>query len=74
MKRTLDLLGLMEANPRSLSVVKPLLGKSKDGKDRDGDSSRCRLAIRLSQHLAGYARPDFSMAVHQVAKFSTNPK
>lgn len=61
-------------NPRYVPVVKTLLGKKDKGKDREGDILHCRSAIGLLHILAGCAGPDKSMAVHQVSKFSTNPK
>ena len=46
-KRTIELLGLIEAISRSVPVVKPLLRKNTDGKDRDGDSFHYRPATCL---------------------------
>ena len=37
-KITIENVGLIDSNPRSIPVVKPLLGKNTDGKDREGDS------------------------------------
>ena len=35
MKRTIELLGLMKANPRSVPVAKPLLSENSNGKDKN---------------------------------------
>ena len=42
MNRTIELLGLIETDPKSVPIVKPFLGKNTDRKDRDGDSFYCR--------------------------------
>lgn len=73
-KRTIDLFGLTDSNPRSIPVAKPLIGKNADGKDKEGDSFHHRLDVGTFQCLDGFKRPDTSMANHQVDKFYTNPK
>lgn len=73
-KRIIELMKLRDANPKATPVVKPLLNKNTDGKDRDENSFHYRSAIGSLSYLAGCTRPDISMAVHQAAKFSNNPK
>ena len=48
--------------------------KKSDGKERNEDSFNHRSTIGSLSCLAGCARPDASMAVHQTAKFSNCPK
>ena len=55
-------------------AAKLLLSNNLDGKDRKEDSFHYRSAIGSLSHLAGCTRPDASMAVHQAAAFSNNPK
>ena len=69
-----QLLELKDANPMSVPFVKPFLGKSNTGKDRESDILLWRSAAVLLQPLSGCARPDVSMATHQESKFSTNSK
>jgi len=73
-KRIIEMLGVKDANPKATPVVKPLLSKNSDGKDRDSTSFHYRSAIGSLSYLAGCTRPDISMAVHQAAKFSNHPK
>ena len=73
-KKIIKILKLTDANPKSTPVVKPLLNKNSDGKGRNEDSFHYRSAIGALSYLAGCTRPDISMAVHQAAKFSTDPK
>ena len=73
-KRTIELLGIIDAKPKSVPVAKPLLGKKSEEKDVDGDSFHHRSAIDVLRCLAGCVRPDTLMAVYQAAKFSTNTK
>ena len=44
-KRTIKILGLIDANPMSVPVAKVLLGKHR--KDREGDRFNCRSAVSL---------------------------
>ena len=67
-------MGIDNANPKSTPVVKLLLNKNTNGKDRKNNSFYCRSAIGSLLCLGGCTRPDVSMAVHQVAKFLNNPK
>ena len=73
-ERTIELLGLIDANPRYVLVLNPLLGKNAEGKDREGDSFHHRSKIGLLKFLAGCTRPNISMDDNQVDVFSTNPK
>ena len=72
-KRVTQSLGLEDNNPKATPVIKPLLSKNTDGKDRSEDDFNCRSEIGSLMHLAGCTRPDTSIAVHQAAKFSNNP-
>ena len=74
MKRIKEILRIKDSNPKATLVVKLLLNKNSNGKDRNKDGFYYRLAIGSLPYLAGYTRPDISMAVHQVAKFLNNPK
>ena len=67
-------MGIKDENSRSTPVVKLSLGKNDEGKCREDDSFHCRLTALILQFLAIYSRLDVSMATHQVAKFSNNPK
>ena len=58
MKRTIELLGLMEASPKYVPVDKPSLDKYTNVKDRVGDDFYRRLAIGLLRHLSNCTRPD----------------
>ena len=71
-KRTIELLNLQYSNPRATPVVNPFLNKNNNGEDRLEDFHYI-LAFESLSHLAGYARPDVSMPVHQSSKFRTNP-
>jgi len=73
-KRIIELLGISDANLKATPVVKPLLNKNTNGKERKDDSFHYRSAIGSLSYLAGCTRSDISMAVHQVAKFSNDPK
>ena len=67
-------MGIDDTNPKSTPVATLLLIKNTNSKDRKDDSFHCRSAIGSLLYLTGCTRPDISMAVHQVAKFSNNPK
>ena len=73
-KRIIELLRLTDANPKGTPVVKPLLNKNADGKERNEDSFHYRSVVGSLSYVAGCTRPDISMAVHQAAKFSNDPK
>ena len=73
-KRTIETLGLNDANPKGTPVVKPSLRKNAEEKDRNKDSFHHRSVVGSSSCLAGCTRPDASMAVHHSAKFASNPK
>ena len=73
-KRTIEILSLNDANPKGIPVVKLLLSKNTKGKDRNEDSFHYRLVISSLLYLVGCTQPDISIAVHQAAKFSSNPK
>ena len=76
-QRVIDLLGITandsNCNSRPTPAVKPLLHKDLDGLDRN-NSWNYRTAIGMLTYLQGTTRPDISMAVHQCARFSMNPK
>ena len=71
--RAIELLHLADANPKRVPVVKPLLSKNVDGKERENDF-HCRSVVGSSLCLSGCTRPDMSMAVHQDVKISSDPK
>ena len=73
-KRIIELIDLNDANPKATLVVKPLLNKNTNRKDRDKNSFHYCLIIGFIPYLAGCTRPDISIAAHQVAKFSNNLK
>ena len=73
-KRLIEILGLKDSNPKAIPVVKPLLSKNTNGKDRNNNSFHYRLVIGSLLYLAGFTRPDISIVVHSVAKFSNIPK
>ena len=54
-------------------AIKPLLHKDLDGLPRK-HSWNYRQAIGMLTYLQGTSRPDISMAVHQAARFTMNPK
>jgi hypothetical protein len=62
-----------KTNIRPTPAVKPLLHKDADGPER-----KCkwnyRQAIGMLTYLQNTTRPDISMAVHQCARFSIDPK
>ena len=67
-------MGIDDTNPKSTPVATLLLIKNTNSKDRKDDSFHCRSAIRSLSCLARCTRPDMSIAVYQVAKFSNNLK
>ena len=73
-KRVIDLIELKGTNPKATTVVKPLLNKNTNRKDRDENSFRYRTIIGSLSYLAGCIRANISIAIHQEAKFSKNPK
>ena len=62
-----------ETNPRPTPAINPLLHKDIDGKPRKNDWNY-RQAIGMLTYLQGTSRPDISMAVHQAARFTIDPK
>ena len=62
-----------KTNIRPTPAVKPLLHKDLDGPDRKCDWNY-RQAIGMMTYLQNTTRPDISMAVHQCARFSIDPK
>ena len=62
-----------KVNPRNTPVTKPLLHKDKDAANRVRPWNY-RAAIGMLNYLQGSTRPDISMAVHQSARFCTDPK
>ena len=73
-KMIIEVLDLKDVNPKATLVVKPLLNKNANGKERNDDSFHSGSAIGSLSCLAGCTRPDDSMAVHQATKCSTDPK
>ena len=53
MKRIIEILGLKDSNPKATPVVKPLLNKNSNSKDRNEDSFHYRSAIGPLSYLAG---------------------
>ena len=76
-QRIIDVLGIndndSQCNTRPTPAVKPLLHKDLEGLPRN-NSWNYRTAIGMLTYLQGTTRPDISMAVHQCARFSMNPK
>ena len=72
-RRIIELLHLTDANSKPTPVVKPLLSKNVEGKERENDF-HYRSAVGSLSYLSGCTRTDVSMAVHQAAKFSSNPR
>lgn len=72
--RKVELLKLKDSSPKSTLASKPLLIKNTEGKNKKSDGFHHRSAIGSLQCLARCTRPDASMGVYKVAKFSTNPK
>ena len=60
-------------NTRDTPATKPLLIKDTNGAERTLPWNY-RSVIGMLNYLAGSTRPDASMAVHQVARFSAHPK
>ena len=60
-------------NPKKVPVMKPLLHKDKDGDPRK-TAWNYRHVIGMLNYLQGSTRPDISMATHQCARFSSDPK
>ncbi len=59
-------------NEKLTPVSKPSLNKDLDGVPRKYAWDHCS-AIGMLTYLTGSIRPDIAMAVHQCARFSTNP-
>ena len=66
-------LAQVETQKRPTPVSSPLLHKDLDGKERV-KRWNYRSVIGMLTYLQGISRPDISMAVHQCARFSSNPK
>lgn len=60
-------------NPKPTPVTKLLLHKDKDGDPRK-TSWNYRQVIGMLHYLQGSTPPDISMATHQCARFSSDPK
>ena len=74
-QRILSAIGIdpEETNSRPVPVVGPLLSRDADGPDRKHDW-HYRSLVGMLGYLQSSTRPDISMAVHQCARFNTNPK
>ena len=74
-KRIINELNLssVETQKRPTPVAKPLLHKDLQGKPRV-KKWNYRSVIGMLTYLQGISRPDISMAVHQCASFSSDPK
>jgi len=74
-KRIIDELNLslVDSQKRPTPVAKPLLHKDLQGKPRV-KKWKYRSIIGILTYLQGISRPDISMAVHQCARFSNDPK
>ena len=57
----------------NVPAVKELLHKDLDGPERKHEFNY-RQAVGMLTYLQGTTRPDIAMAVHQCARFSSNPK
>ena len=62
-----------KVKPRNTPAVKPLLFKDINGLARK-HAWNYRQAIGMLNYLAGTTRPDIAMAVHQAARFVTDPR
>ncbi len=62
-----------DVNPRPTPAVKPILNKDADGLPRKTDWNY-RQAIGMLNYLTAISRPEMSMAVHQAARFTIDPK
>ena len=77
-ERILRLLGLLDndfkvdTNPAMTPAFQSLLHRDLAGKPRRRPWNY-RTAIGMLNYLQGHSRPDISMAVHQCARYSTNP-
>ena len=69
------LLGIEDGktNKRATLVGKPLLNKDLNGEPRK-HTWEYRAAIGMLTYLTGSVRPNITMAVHQCARFSVDPK
>ena len=65
---------LNDTNLKGILVVKLLLSKNTEGKDRNKDSFYYWSVLNLLSYLAGCTQLDILIVTHQVAKFSSNPK
>ena len=63
----------VSSNSRPTPVGKPVLHKDLEGKPRKL-SWKYRTAVGMLTYLQGNTRPEISMAVHQTARFSNDPK
>ena len=66
-------LSVVETQKRPTPVTTPLLHKDLQGHERI-KSWNCRSIIGMLTYLQDISRPDISMAVHQYAMFSADPK
>jgi hypothetical protein len=74
-QRILQTMGIepSETNARFNPVIGPLLSRDIDGPDRKFDW-HYRSVIGMLGYLQNSTRPDISMAVHQCARFNSDPK
>ena len=72
--RIISTVGLSkDTTPKDTPAGKPLLNKDFDGLARS-QSWHYRSVIGILSYLQGTSRPDITMAVHQCARFSNDPK
>ena len=62
-----------KTNSRPTPASLPLLHKDENGSNRR-NKWNYRAVTGMLNYLTGSTRPDIAMAVHQIARFSNNPK
>jgi hypothetical protein len=71
--RILEALEMTDCKPESTPAVPPPIGSSKDSPPFD-HRYNYRSIIGMAMYLAGTTRPDISFAIHQLARFSADPR
>ena len=64
---------LVDANPKDVPAVKPLLQKATQSPKLPKEPFHYRSVVGMLSYLCG-TRPDISMATHQASRFSSDPK